>query len=250
MGTEAFWVPAALTALSAGGQYVNSQEANKRANTAQVQAIGDQQAIRGKANGQVNALINQVGNDSPNQIANKATGDYVAQLRKNAAGSTQSPTTGGTQTGDQPTSALPPSSVAGANSRYGAGTAASQKAVQDFGTTYAGEMGQIDAATRQRQNEGLAAQTVGTNLNTLGMESYGNNFVDQLRAQVAGQTNPWVTLGSNLVGGAGNQLSTNPEAYFGSNFNKNIAKAPPVLLSSKYSGDTSSLGSLATDWVN
>jgi len=247
MGTEAFWVPAALTALSAGGQYVNQTQAQNRQNTAEVQAINNQEGIRQKANAQVNALTKQVGSDTPSQLAAKSTGDYVAQLRKNAAGSTQSPTTGATQTFDQPTSALP--TVTGGNARYASGIANSQKEVQDFGNTYAGEMGQIDAATRMRQNEGLAAQTLGTGLNTLGMQSYGQNFVDQLRAQAAGQSNPWATLGFNLLGGAGNQMSMNPEGYFGSGYSKNIAKAPPVLLSSKYSGDPSSLGSLATDWV-
>ena len=55
-------------------------------------------------------------------------------------------------------------------------------------------MANADAAVRQRQNEGLAMQTLGTNLNTIGAESYTKNFVDQLRAQTAGQQSPWVSL--------------------------------------------------------
>ena len=58
-------------------------------------------------------------------------------------------------------------------------------------------MGQLDAAVRQRQNEGLSMEDLQTKLNTLGQKSWGQNFVDQLRAQVAGQANPWV----NLLGG-------------------------------------------------
>lgn len=213
MGTEAFWVPALLTAVSAGGQYANQRAATTRQNNAETQAIVNQEALRGTANAQVRNLTNQIARNDPNQIAAKSTGDYVAQLRKNAAGSTQGgSTTGGTQTAGQSTSALPPSSVG--SSRYAGSTAAGQKEVQDFGNTYANEMGQIDAATRMRQNEGLAMGTEATNLNTLGLESYGQNFVDQLRAQAAGQTNPWITLGSNLLGGAANQMSTNPDAYF------------------------------------
>lgn len=216
MGTEAFWVPAALTALSAGGQYVNQSQAQSRQNTDEVQALADQQKLRDQANGQVRALTNQVATDSPSKIAAQSTGDYVSQLRKNAAGSTQGgSTTGGTQTFGASTSALPPNSVAGANSRYGTDLAQGQSDVENFGNTYAQEMGQIDAATRMRQNEGLAAQTLGTNLNTLGQQSYGQNFVDQLRAQAAGQQNPWLAMASSLVGGAGSAMSKNPNAYFG-----------------------------------
>ena len=240
MGTEAFWIPAALTALSAGGQYVNQQQANSRQNAAEVQAIGNQQSLRDKANSQVRALTSQIAHNDPTAEAAKSTGDYVAALRKNAAGSTQGgSTTGGTQTFGASTSALPPSSVAGANARYGQSIASGQKEVQDFGDTYANEMGQLDAATRQRQNEGLAMGTAATGLNTLGLQSYGQNFVDQLRAQAAGQTNPWITLGSNLIGGAATQMSTNPDAYFGPGVSKygKIAKGGVGTMSDSGLGD-------------
>lgn len=218
----AFLVPAALTALSAGGQYINSRNANNRENAAEVTALGDQQNLRGQANAQVNQLTSQIANDNPQALAAKATGQYVQELRDNAAGSTQGgSTTNGTQTFGGSTSALPP--VAGASARYNAGTAASQKEVQNYGDEYADEMGQIDAATRMRQNEGLAEQTTAGNLNGLSLQSYGQNFVDQLRSQTQGQQNPWLTLASNVIGGAGNQLAKNPTAYFGGS-----GAAPPV----------------------
>jgi hypothetical protein len=213
MGTEEFWVPALLAATSAGAQYVNQSQANSRQQSDEVQAIQNQQALRSKANGAVNALTSQVAKDSPNAIAGQATGDYVNELRKNAAGSTQGgSTTSGTQTFGQPVSALPPNSVAGANSRYGSDLATGQQQVQQFGNTYAGEMGQIDAATRQRQNEGLAANTLGTNLNTLALQSYGQNFADQLRARAAGQANPWVSLFSGMLGAGAKNYTPNTPA--------------------------------------
>lgn len=237
----AFLVPAALTALSAGGQYINQQQATSRQNTAEVQALADQQKLRDQANGQVRALTNQVATDSPAKIAAMSTGDYVSQLRKNAAGSTQGgSTTGGTQTFGASTSALPPNSVAGANGRYGTDLAQGQQDVENFGNTYAQEMGQIDAATRMRQNEGLAAQTLGTNLNTIGQASYGQNFVDQLRAQAAGQQNPWLAMASSLVGGAGQALSKNPSAYFGSP--KTYTKVAPKVFAGGYDPTTQPLG--------
>lgn len=207
MGTEEFWVPAALTALSAGTQAINAKNANSRQQAGEVQSIIDQQKLQSQGNSQVKALTNQIATNTPNQLAAQATGNYVSQLRKNAAG---------TQTGTgnnanilfgAPTSSLP--SNINASSRYKAGTAASQSQTQDFGNQLAGEMGQIDAATRQRQNEGLAQGTLGTGLNLLGAQSYTQNFADQLRAQAAGQSSPWLTLISGALGGAANTMSKN-----------------------------------------
>lgn len=212
MGTEAFWVPAALSALSAGGQYYNQSQAQSKQNTAEVQALGNQQALRGQANAQVRNLTSKIANDTPQPLAAKATGDYVNVLRQNAAAGGAA-STNPNQTFGAPTSSLPP--VSAADSRYKAGTAAATQEVQDYGNTYADEMGKIDAATRLRQNEGLGMQTLAGGLNGLAQQSYGQNFVDQLRAQSAGQQNPWLSLGSNIVGGAANQLSKNPTAYFG-----------------------------------
>lgn len=199
MGTEEFWVPVALAALSGGAQYANQSKANSRANAAETQNIIDQQQSQNQANSQIRNLTQQISQNTPAHIQGQATGDYVAQLRKNAAGSTQggsttsSPTTYGAST-----SALAP--AAGASARYNTGTETSQQQVQDYGNQQAGEMGALDAATRQRQNEGLAMNTLATNLNSINQASWGKNFVNQLRAQAAGNANPWVSLFSGMLG--------------------------------------------------
>lgn len=214
MGTEEFWVPAVLAAVGTGAQYANTQQANKRADQSEAQAITNQQAIREKGQGDVNKTVQQVAKDSPDALAAQATGNYVSQLRRNAAGSTQGgSTTSNPQTFGASVSALAPGTVGG--SRYKADTAASQKETQAYGNTEAASMGDLDAAVRMRQNEGLAAQTLGTNLNTLGASSYAQNFVDQLRAQTAGQPNPWVSLGASLFSNTGNFLSKNPNLISG-----------------------------------
>lgn len=208
MGTEEFWIPALMAAAGTGASYVNQQKANQRQNDSEVLAQQNQDQITNKANAATRALTQQISKDTPQTIARQATGDYVSQLRKNAAGSTQGgSTTGEAQTFGQSTSALAPS--VNGNARYNSGTAASQKEVQSFGDNYASELGGIDAATRQRQNEGIAMQTLGTQLNTLGAQSYGQNFVDQLRAQASGQANPWISLASGLLGNASKAYATN-----------------------------------------
>lgn len=209
MGTEEFWVPAALAAVSGGAQYVNKQQAASRQDADETQSIIDQQQLQQKAVGQVSALTKQIGSNTP-QVG-KTTGDYVAQLRNNAASA-----------GPKGTSSLAP--VSGASSRYGTDVAQSNATVNNYGNTTADEMGQIDSAVRQRQNEGLSMQTLGTNLNTLGAASYTKNFVDQLRAQADGQQNPWVSLFAGMAGNAAKSYtSAGP-------------KSTPLSLTSQYSG--------------
>jgi hypothetical protein len=208
LGTEEFWVPVALAALSEGGNYANQTAATNRANTAETQNIIQQQQLRSKAQGEVGALTSQIANNNPTQLASQATGDYIANLRRNAAGSTQGNSTGNSPTTyGASTSSLPPN--LNGSSRYKTGIANSQQQVEDYGNQYANEMGNIDAAVRQRQNEGLAAQTLATGLNGLNLQSYGTNFVNQLRAQSAGQTNPWVSLFSSMLGAGAKNYTPN-----------------------------------------
>lgn len=237
MGTEEFWVPAVIAAVGAAGQGVNQMNANKRASNAEVQSIDDQQQYRQQANDQVKNLTDQIAKNSPQQLANKETAQFVQTLRKNEAGSANPNASGSNDTNfGAPVSAMPP--AAGASSRYKSDAASAQKQTQDYGNTYAQEIGNIDAATRQRQNEGLAMNTLGTNLNTLGAESYTKNFVDQLRSQAAGQANPWVGLFSNMLQkGAG--------AYAA-----NAGGGGPTNLTSQYSGGYQPTPGTGVDFVS
>jgi hypothetical protein len=199
MGSEAFWVPAVLAAVSAGGQYVNQKGAQDRSDAATIAGLQHQQQTQQEASGKVAQTVKEIAANNPDQIRAKATGDYVQQLRRNSAGATAGKPGAG--------SALAP--VAGASARYNADLGTAQTGVADYGNDLASQMAGIDAAVRQRQGEGQALNTLGTNLNLEGAKSFGQNFVDTLRAQLAGQENPWLSLGSNLAGGAANTLSKN-----------------------------------------
>jgi hypothetical protein len=215
-GTEAFWVPAALAAVSAGGQAINQSNANSRAQNAEVQGIQQQQQYRQQANDQVKALTQQINQNNPQQIANSEESNFVNTLRQNEAGSAAGGSTGtNANTFGQPVSALP-QNVAGASKQYQASSGAAQKEAQQYGNTEAGQMSAIDSAVRQRQNEGLAMQTLGTNLNLLGGESAGTGFVNQLRAQTAGRQSPWGGLFSDILGGKNGIANTSANnGWFG-----------------------------------
>lgn len=197
MGTEEFWVPAVLSAVSAGTNYVNTKNAQGRQDQATIEGIKDQQDLQGKGVAAAKALTDKLARSNPNAIAAKSTGDYVNQLRRNSAGIAT----------PNASSALAP--VAGASKRYSADSVKAQQAVEQYGDTTAAQLGQLDSAVRQRQNEGLDMQDLGTQLNTLGAQSATRGFVDQLRAATAGQPNPWASLGASLVGGLANGMSSN-----------------------------------------
>lgn len=208
MGTEAFWIPAAIAAVSAGASAVNQSNANKRGQNAEVQALQNQQQFRNQANNLVKQQTQSIATSNPQQIANTEESQFVNNLRKNEAGSAAGGATNtNTNTFGQPVSAL--SSVPGASKAYNAGSKASQQEVQQYGNTEAGEESAVDAAVRQRQNEGLQMQTLGTNLNTLNQNSQMQSFADQLRAQAAQQANPWVSLFSAVGGGVANSAAKN-----------------------------------------
>jgi hypothetical protein len=222
-GTEEFWVPAVIAAVGAAGQGVNQLQAQKRGQNAEAQSIADQDQFREQANSQVKNLTQQIAQNSPQQIANQETSNFVNTLRKNEAGSATPGATSNTPDTNfgAPVSAMPP--AAGASSRYKTDTANAQTQTQQYGNDYATEIGNIDAAVRQRQNEGLAMNTLGTNLNTLGAESYTKNFVDQLRAQTAGQANPWVGLFSNMLQKGAGAYAQDPSMFSSSVVPNNAA---------------------------
>lgn len=185
-----------LPAIGAAANYINQRNANNRGQAAATAAINNQSGFRTQAMNDVAQTTNQIAKNSPDAIANQENSNFVSNLRSNMA-KNSSP--------NGPTSALGP--VPGANSRYGAGVAAGTAATQGYGNTQAGDMSAIDAAVKQRQNEGLQLQTLGTNLNQIGAASNAKSFVDNLRTQAVSQTSPWVSLFSKMATGAGSALA-------------------------------------------
>lgn len=206
MGTEAFWVPAVLAAVSAAGSAVNQNAANQRGQNAEVQALDTQNMFRNQADNLVKQQTQKITTSDPDAIANAEKGSFVNTLRQNVGGTTGAASTDPTNFG-APTSALGP--TPGASSKYQSGKTAAAEQTQQYGNTYAGDESAVDAAVRQRQNEGLQMQTLATNLNGLNQQSMAQGFVDQLRTKAASVPNPWVSLFSNALGGAANATSKN-----------------------------------------
>lgn len=210
----AFLIPAAMSLAGSAAQFVNQRNANSRASDAEVNAIQNQQGYRDRANAGVNKVIQDTAASNPNAIANTEQGNFVSNLRRNQAGSAAPGATSAAipdTTFGAPVSALPP--AAGASARYKSDTKSAQDQTQQFGTTLAGEVAKIDAPVQQRMKENQAMQLLGSNLNTIGAESYTKNFVDQLRARQVGQTNPWVGMFNTAMQGGAASLAMNPSIF-------------------------------------
>lgn len=208
MGTEEFWVPAVLAAVSAGGQAVEQNQAQSRQNAAETQDLIDQQRLQSQGAGMVQRETQQIAQDNPDKIAAQERANFVQQLRRGAVGSMAGgSTSSGPTLFGAPTSAV--GSTSGADPRFGKMLTSDQQQVQDYGNTYSDELSNMDAAVRQRQNEGLGLETLGTNLNRLDAQSYGLNFVNGLRAQAAGQINPWAALATTMLGRGAQAMAAN-----------------------------------------
>ena len=134
MGTEAFWVPAAIAAVSAIGQGVNQQNATKRSNNAEVQALTNQNQFKNQANSLVNQQTRNIATSDPNALKNQEESAMVNTLRQNVGGSTGTASKSPTNFG-APTSALGP--TPSGSSRYNADKAAAGTQVQNYGNTIA-----------------------------------------------------------------------------------------------------------------
>lgn len=193
MGPAVF-LPIAATAMN----YFNQKNASDKAQNIEGGAAGTQAGYRTAALSDVNQQAKNIANSNPNSAAEN--GKFVQALRA-----------GNTTGTNGPTSALSP--TPGANKRYGSDTASSAAAVQNYGGTQAGEMSAIDSAVNQRKNEALQMQTLGTTINGLNQQAYNQNFVDQLRARVAGTPNPYIAMAAKGLSAAGMGAAVN--GWFG-----------------------------------
>jgi len=194
MGLEEM-IPLALTLAGTGVGAVNQISANSRAQNSAAQGLLQQQALRQQAAGQVNKTVSQVASSTPKANQQASATDFINQLKANNAAASTAPTG---------SPAIP-----GANPRYATTQAANNQVVQNYGNTQAMDLSNMLAAVKQRQQEGLNANTLQANLGVIGAKSAGDSFVNQLRTAAVGQQNPWWSLAGTALKGAGMAAGAN-----------------------------------------
>jgi hypothetical protein len=175
-------IPLALAAASEGLNYYNQSNTNNKQQDAEKNALLDQQAKQKQAAGIVQNQVNNVAKSTPQAEQAAATQGFINTLRSNAG-----------------TSAAMNPAVTGANKRYNTDTAAATSGANDYSTGLANSMAGIVAPQRQRMDEGQGFQDTATQVGGVQQQAQQQAFIDQLKAKSI-QENPWMTLGSKVLG--------------------------------------------------
>jgi hypothetical protein len=182
-------LPLILSAAGAGMQQVGANQAHRD----QLRTAGDnqrrQEAINRRAGERVNQQIQTVAEASPDAERTAATNDFMAALRKAKAAD------GGDSFGEMP----------GGSDRFAADVGQARTAAGAEGRQLAGNLAAIDAPQYARVNEARGLTDAAVDLDLLGGESRGQDFLSQLRlARAAGAGNGLESIGGGLsaFGGA------------------------------------------------
>lgn len=201
MGTEAFWVPfaisAATSAAAGGAAYINQRNTAKRQDSelaAQLRASGQKQQ---QADAKTAALIASEAKSTAAPERAKIAADFGKEV------ATKMP---------QATSGL--NVPGGASAAYEKAGSDRALGIADYANTRAGNIADIDAPYAQRLDEKINRGRFGTDISQIDRFNRGDNYLSNLRlSQIKG--NPKLALFSSLVGGAGNAAAKGAGAYYG-----------------------------------
>jgi hypothetical protein len=188
MGTEAAWVPLVISALGTGATAYSAREQAKDADQVAAQGIRQQASRQREADEQVSAEVGALEKSSPEAARQQATEAFMGQLRR----------TRGQAVSGGPTGA--------SSGRYNADLDEAGSDVQNFGSKVASTMARINAPGLQRQAEGQGFARLASNLSTVGRNSGGDAFLNQLRLRGVGK-NPWLEGGGQILTGVGNGMA-------------------------------------------
>lgn len=185
----------AAMAVGEGLKAYQQKQAQNGVDSALTGGIAQQAANRAKANALITGNINALAASNPAAARASDMGSFMDTLRANS-GRIQATT---------PT-------VAGADPRYAAATAAAQGAANQHTMTNANYIAGIMAAQQQRQKEGQTLADTATGVGGIQQNSGQDAALTQLRAQYAATPNPWLTLGAGLLTNAGSSGALSPRA--------------------------------------
>lgn len=190
MGTEAFWVPAIISAIGAGASAYQTRQVAKDQDQAAAQGINAQARKQREIDERVSSEIGALEGSSPEDERAQAMDKYMTQLRSargNMRGDAEVPTAG---------------------ARYQQDAATSKAAIGNFGEKVADILARVQAAGDQRRNEGFSFARTGSDVAGVAREAQGEDFLNRLRMGGI-QRNPWVDAGGQALGGIASGMSAN-----------------------------------------
>jgi hypothetical protein len=213
------WVATAVVLIGAAVTTYNTIETQKRQDDQAVAGIQQQTRRQREADARVDQSVKELEQSSAQDARRQALQSYDAALNANKR-----------------------SSVVGLPEGVGSDafkqdSAAANESVKQYGKTNAGLMATMEGAGTQRMREGFGYGRLGTDLNLIGRQAAGDDFINSLKLKGI-QRNPWLDFaggvmtvaGGSFAGGGG--VNSDPNAFNGPNAkanptpNKNYSKGP------------------------
>lgn len=179
-----------LAATGTGVQAYNTDRSLRRQDAALADGLRKQGRIQREANTRVNDEIAALGASTGAAERAESLRGFQDALRATDAAATSGIT----------------SNVIDASPRFAERVTQAVRGIRDDANTRAGRLSVIDGARLQRINEGISRGRAGLDLNEIGRQSQGTNYLAQLRAREE-QPNPWVNALGQAMAGAGTSLA-------------------------------------------
>ncbi len=184
MGAFAAAVPYILTAVSTAATVYNSRETARKQDNALAAQINASSKKNKEADDRTRQLIDKTAASSPDAEKSKALGQYVAAL--NAGGSNA-------------TAGLTAQKGA-VSDRYAQDARDASLGVSQYGADKANIFSTIDAAKRQRDDEGFDRGRAANDLLDIERRAKAQDFLLGLKTQGI-RRNPWIDAGAGLLKG-------------------------------------------------
>lgn len=173
----------ALAAAGAGTTAIEQNRVENRQEDIATKRLVRQQQKQREANNTIDSALAKIKGSTGDAEREQANAGFIDALRRNAAAVNGSgPRVGG--------------------SRFGAESAASDAAVQNYGTARAGQMARLAAPGRQRMNENLIAARMASDVGGIARDANAEDQILQDRA-MAIRANPWVMAAGQFAQAAG-----------------------------------------------
>lgn len=183
MGAAA--IPLIMSAASAGMQYYNTQQTNKRQDSELARQIADQSRRQSEADALVHDALTKQRDSNPADEQSAALNQYLQQLQR-----TQGNATHGL---DQ---------LGAVSDRYTADAAGATNDIAATGANTADIFSRIDAPVTQRQNEGIAFGRLASDLDRIRARSASDELLGQIRMSKI-QRNPFLDAAASAASAYG-----------------------------------------------
>lgn len=184
------WLALAALAASAGVQYENNRQTVNRADNVAVQSLHGQAAKQKQADARVEEEVQSLKNSTADSERQQRLANYMDTIQRSKGAMTNGLTP---QVGSDTFKADAATALAG---------------VEKGAADRAGLMARVDAPLMQRQGEGFGFGKLATDIDRIGSESRGMQFVDELRMRAI-RRNPYMDLAASGLGAVASNVGTN-----------------------------------------